>query len=266
MTTRYHTFNIGKPYANTWWQRNLEMGVITAGFDGEEGDRGDVILHDMAEGDWVFAYANRHGFVGAGLVGTADSYRLLHERDLPPGYESNHPHMRSVRWVHYVTDLADAVPRAEIGCHAPRQTKEEIRELVLSQRLLACIKERDQSTSAEQWFPDVLGLAGPHREGSVEQVLVDRYERSPEARRECVEHWGTACVVCAFDFRTKYGLLGDGFIHVHHLIPMSERKEEYEVDPVADLRPVCPNCHAMLHRRGNPVLTIEALKAMIAKP
>ncbi|WP_175752305.1 HNH endonuclease [Burkholderia anthina] len=70
------------------------------------------------------------------------------------------------------------------------------------------------------------------------------------------------CVVCAFDFGTKYGALGEGFIHVHHLRPLSQIKEEHEVDPIADLRPVCPNCHAMLHR-GSRVLTVEELKQLI---
>ena len=35
--------------------------------------------------------------------------------------------------------------------------------------------------------------------------------------------------------------------------------EEYEIDPIKDLRPVCPNCHAMLHRNGN--ISIEELKS-----
>ncbi|WP_208456456.1 HNH endonuclease [Burkholderia pseudomultivorans] len=238
------------------------MGVITAGFDGEEGDRGDVILHDMTEGDWVFAYANRHGFVGAGIVGPANSYRLLDQHQMPDGYEADHRHFRSVDWVHYVIDLSDAVPLSEIGRHAPRQTKEEIHDAALSKRLLGCIKARDQSASASQWFPEEIRPGETYREGSVEQITVDRYERNPEARRKCVEHWGTTCVVCTFDFGAKYGALGEGFIHVHHLRPLSEHKEEHEVDPVADLRPVCPNCHAMLHR-NNVVLTIEELKRLI---
>ena len=261
---RYHIFNIGRPYTNEWWQRNREMGVITAGYDGEEGDRGDVILHDIAEGDWVFAYANRYGFVGAGIVGPASSYRLIEQHELPAGYEADHRHFRSVNWIHSVIDLSDAVPLSQIGRQAPRQTKEEIRDAVLAEQLLEHIKVRDQSASADHWFAEEVRLGEAYREGSVEQITVDRYERNPEARRKCVEHWGTTCVVCSFNFGTKYGALGEGFIHVHHLTPMSERKEEYEVDPVADLRPVCPNCHAMLYRRGNPVLTIEALKAIIA--
>ncbi len=61
-----------------------------------------------------------------------------------------------------------------------------------------------------------------------------------------------------------YGQIGEGFIHVHHLKPLSEIGQEYEVDPIEDLRPVCPNCHAMLHRK-KPPYTIEQLKDLIHK-
>lgn len=56
-----------------------------------------------------------------------------------------------------------------------------------------------------------------------------------------------------------YGEIGNGFIHVHHLVPLSAIKENYHLDPINDLIPVCPNCHAMLHRQ-NPPLTPEELK------
>ena len=63
-------------------------------------------------------------------------------------------------------------------------------------------------------------------------------------------------------FGIIYGVIGDGYIHVHHLRALSEIREEYVVDPKIDLRPVCPNCHAMLHRR-KPMLSIEELKEIL---
>ena len=43
-----------------------------------------------------------------------------------------------------------------------------------------------------------------------------------------------------------------------------EELEEYVVDPVKDLIPVCPNCHAMLHRQMNGrQLTIQELQEKI---
>jgi predicted HNH restriction endonuclease len=99
-------------------------------------------------------------------------------------------------------------------------------------------------------------------EGAVHRVLVNAYERSPEARRKCIEHHGAACSVCGMTFGSVYGEMADGFIHVHHLKPLSEIGEEYEVDPVADLRPVCPNCHAVIHL-GNASRTIEEVRQLV---
>jgi len=101
-------------------------------------------------------------------------------------------------------------------------------------------------------------------EGATEQIRVNRYERNAKARQACIKHYGTNCCVCRFDFGKVYGELGEGFIHVHHLISLSEIGEEYEVDPVNDLRPVCPNCHAMIHRRS-PAYTLEEVQSAIRK-
>ncbi|AGT31207.1 hypothetical protein M493_04520 [Geobacillus genomosp. 3] len=100
----------------------------------------------------------------------------------------------------------------------------------------------------------------PLREGGKKLVAVNRYERNARARRLCLQRHGYRCSVCQFDFEEVYGEIGKGFIEVHHLIPLSEIGEQYTVNPFDDLRPVCPNCHAMLHR-GN--LSIEELREMV---
>lgn len=105
-------------------------------------------------------------------------------------------------------------------------------------------------------------LAVELTEGATTRVLVNRYERNPEARRRCIEHHGTACKVCEVDFSSRYGPIGVGFIHVHHLRALSSIGVSHSVDPVKDLRPVCPNCHAMLHTR-TPPYTIRELRAMM---
>jgi 5-methylcytosine-specific restriction protein A len=89
-------------------------------------------------------------------------------------------------------------------------------------------------------------------EGAVRQVIINAYERNPEARRKCINHYGAKCVICEFDFFKKYGEIGKGFIHVYHLKQISEIGKTYQVDPVKDLRPVCPNCHAIIHKRRPP--------------
>lgn len=99
-------------------------------------------------------------------------------------------------------------------------------------------------------------------EGAIRKVTVNSYERNPIARKRCIKHWGTKCQGCGFDFESKYGEIGRGYVHVHHLVPLSEVKSSYEVDPVIDMCPVCPNCHAIIHRR-NPPLSIEELRGFI---
>lgn len=99
-------------------------------------------------------------------------------------------------------------------------------------------------------------------EGKVKKVLVNNYERDLKAREKCIEYHGTTCKVCDFDFERKYGEIGRGYIHVHHKKEISSIKKEYEVDPINDLVPVCPNCHSMLHKKS-PSYSIEELKAII---
>lgn len=117
----------------------------------------------------------------------------------------------------------------------------------------------DLSEEVDLDFPDEVPVLEGYPEGAVKQVLVNAYERSPEARKACIEHYGVTCAICSFDFEARYGAIGSGFIHVHHLRPLAMRAAEYTVNPIEDLRPVCPNCHAMLHRR-NPPFSIDEIK------
>jgi len=101
-------------------------------------------------------------------------------------------------------------------------------------------------------------------EGALVTIKANRYERNQKARRECVAKKGYHCLVCGRDFESTYGEIGRGFIHVHHLTPISTIGQEYELNVNTDLVPVCPNCHYMLHRK-NPPYTIEELKDIVAK-
>lgn len=100
-------------------------------------------------------------------------------------------------------------------------------------------------------------------EGSRTSVLVNAYERSTEARGKCIAFHGTICKACAFDFEKVYGEHGKGFIHVHHIIPLNQIGKRYKVNPETDLIPLCPNCHAMVHRFKNKQLDIDTLKSLI---
>ena len=101
-----------------------------------------------------------------------------------------------------------------------------------------------------------------YEEGAVQRISVNRFERDPKARAACLRHHGTQCMVCGFDFEKRYGEPGKGFIHVHHTRPLHRLRASQRVDPKRDLVPVCPNCHAMLHRR-DPPYDVEQLKVML---
>lgn len=113
--------------------------------------------------------------------------------------------------------------------------------------------------SRERLFPDELEPGKKYIEGAKKQVRANAYERDQKARKVYLKHHGYDCVVCGLNFESRYGEIGKGFIHVHHLNPLFLINGEYQLDPVADLRPVCPNCHAMLHR-SEEVLSIEKFR------
>lgn len=96
-----------------------------------------------------------------------------------------------------------------------------------------------------------------YMEGGVKRIEVNRYERNPINRELCLASNGYRCAICGFDFEEKYGDIGHDYIHVHHIVPVSKAEGTYEINPVTELIPVCPNCHAMLHRKDPPLLPVE---------
>lgn len=102
-------------------------------------------------------------------------------------------------------------------------------------------------------------------EGSIIELTLSTYERDPAARKACLNYYGMRCQACKSDFGETYGDLGRGFIHVHHITPLSKIREAHVVDPIQDLIPVCPNCHAMLHINQGEPLSVEQLRDILAR-
>ncbi|MCE4937472.1 HNH endonuclease [Aliivibrio fischeri] len=101
-------------------------------------------------------------------------------------------------------------------------------------------------------------------EGAKKSIVVNKYERNHNAKIKCIEKYGTTCVICGFNSEDIYGVDAKNIIHVHHITPISELGCEYKIDPINDLRPVCPNCHAVIHR-NNSCDDIENVKLMLNK-
>lgn len=181
----YHIFNIGSPYTNSWWSELRRRGVITAGFDSEAGDRGEVILRDMAEGDWLIAYCNGRGYIGAGIVSPIDTY-VLHDKNVP-GSLSNHRHERGVAWINAIDDIANAVSLAEVKQSAPRQTKERERNVEVAKEIIQLLAGRSSAReSAKYWHVlyAVRALGRPCSIRDIQTWLAEHYpqELSVDAR------------------------------------------------------------------------------------
>lgn len=178
-----------------------------------------------------------------------------------PGYTQSREHIRLVEeegyqlmtfpMVYSDANEEGGVGPATIGDFTPILTSKKL------------IRIASSWYASDEEFGQLLPEETPQDENLVEgassTVWVNSYERNPIAREKCLEHHGYACKVCSFDFEATYGPVGKGYIHVHHVIPLSEIRGEYVVDPINDLIPVCPNCHAMIHRT-RPALRIKQLK------
>ncbi|MFE0631422.1 HNH endonuclease [Streptomyces sp. NPDC058864] len=105
------------------------------------------------------------------------------------------------------------------------------------------------------------------------RLLVRRHlarERDPKLRRLKIEQTLRrghllACEVCSFHFASFYGTLGEGYIEVHHVVPLhaSGTRET----SLGDLALLCANCHRMCHRSrpGESWRSPEALRDEIKK-
>ncbi len=118
-------------------------------------------------------------------------------------------------------------------------------------------------TSTNDIEADELEDKGPQKEGAIKEYYGKRYERSPINRKKAIQIHGIACNVCGFNFEAVYGARGADYIDVHHVKQISTFTEEQYVDPQTDLITLCSNCHRMIHRKPNDILTVDQLKSII---
>ena len=100
---------------------------------------------------------------------------------------------------------------------------------------------------------DVIG----YPEGALTTVQTNRYERDRRNRAAAIAIHGTACKGCGLEMGTRYGSVASGMIEIHHVTPVSELGAGYVIDPARDLVPLCPNCHAVVHRNTPPFTVAE---------
>lgn len=218
------------------------------------------------------------------MTGLANSFHCAHGSDAPEPVLLNLPESQAGAARHkcavcaysrghsegtQLRQLGSPVETCQHGNSAPTDILADLPESQAGpglQRHKCCVCAYSQGLAAaaliDSPHPDEVIDAETLYEGAVNTVSVNAYERNPVARQRCVERYGPTCFICGFDFEVRYGDAGRGLIHVHHLRLLASVGVEYVVDPVNDLRPVCPNCHAIIHRK-NPPYSIEEVRAML---
>lgn len=96
-------------------------------------------------------------------------------------------------------------------------------------------------------------------EGGVQEIIVEMQKRDNRLRAQAIERYGYNCYICGFNFEKVYGELGIGYIEVHHLIPLSDIKDE-RVNTIEDVCVVCANCHRVLHHNGKEPIPVDELR------
>ena len=208
------------------------------------------VAYEMKEGDIIYVKQGPE-IVGRGIV--KGPYQFDHEHRLlsPDGFSWSHQVL--VDWssdFEPIRILLGSEPSTVLRLSGERL--QQLENALTGQRFV------DDAVLPEE-ISDTAAL----HEGAKRQITINVYERDSEACERCLAHYGTSCFVCGFDFAEVYGEVGIGFIHVHHLTPLSQIGAEYQVAPVRDLRPVCPNCHAIIHRRRPVAYSIEEVKEFL---
>lgn len=200
---------------------------------------------EMKPGDLVIVPPNkpRPSFL-ARIIGPAREYR---------GKDPDIAFERRVEWLNGKQPFMRAEASAQLNVFLnSRGTSRLLQDVQL-------LREVESLIGGNKWlYPDELDESARYWEGTQRQVIVNAYERDPKARAACIKHYGAVCVVCGFDFEAQYGEYGARLIHVHHLRPLSKVRKGYRVDPKLDLRPVCPNCHAIIHWKRKMLSITEA--------
>ncbi len=102
------------------------------------------------------------------------------------------------------------------------------------------------------------------KDGKIIMRYTTQYERNPINRRNAIRIHGTVCQGCGFDFEKVYGEIGKDYIEVHHIKPLYEGGGgSVPINAETDLICVCANCHRMIHRRKDKVLSLKELQKLL---
>jgi 5-methylcytosine-specific restriction protein A len=112
------------------------------------------------------------------------------------------------------------------------------------------------NTSTDDEFPEGRLVERKHKSRERNQALVSAAKEAFLTNNATLH-----CEICGFDFETKYGERGIGFIEAHHTVPVSDMAPGQKTQ-LEDIALVCSNCHRMLHR-SRPWLGMEQLRKLV---
>lgn len=176
-----------------------------------------------------------HFIVANGLVGKA-GHKVYDASPVNSLVRAWHPADWQGGWYHVIAPGW----RSEVDGKFYWELRPEVREAFIALGWYAPLRSADAGATGYE----------ANLEGAEVLRLLSIYERDPVLRSACLAIHGHACSICGCDLGKVYGSLGEGFIHVHHIRPLGGENQERSTDPKTDLIPVCPNCHAMIHRGG----------------
>lgn len=206
-------------------------------------------VYEMQEGDIIYAKKGT-SIVGRGVV--TGSYQFVYNSSLICPDNEQWSHQRPVDWESNfdpVEILLGAEPITVLQLSGERLQKLE--EVITINTVV--VSDLDSLSVEEASF----------EEGGKRYGFTNYYERNPKLRAAAIQCHGTKCMVCEFDFEKVYGEHGRGYIEAHHLHPISSIKKRTKVDPNTAMAVVCSNCHRMIHRNKNSILSLEHLKELI---
>jgi len=125
--------------------------------------------------------------------------------------------------------------------------------------------ERQREEIIEKDYSDLIV-----EEGFIKFGQVKNKTRSRKLVEVAKNHYAIGgklyCSACHFNFEDFYGDIGKGYIEIHHLKPIFSYeggKESLLLDALKNVTPVCCNCHKMIHRKNDELLSITSLKEII---
>lgn len=210
------------------------------------------VAYEMKTGDVIYVKQGPQ-IVGKGIV--RGSYQFDYKRRLVDPYRNVWAHQVPVDWE------SDFEPDILLGAE-PTTVLELSGERL--RNLEAAITIRSVEATVTQDL-DSLHDEETYGEGGKGWQFTSYYERNPKLRAAAILCHGTKCKICDFDFGEFYGERGAGYIEVHHLRPVSRRKDEVKVNPKNDMTVVCSNCHRMIHRKKDRILSLEEMKKLVGK-